>query len=164
MTRLLAKWGSRSVRGRALIAAGVVTPARGASDTRNGNEAMKETPRSMVGPGRSQSHPLVVTGRETNRPVPGLRDMATTWRRLNASRDHRWTRPRSSAYVEGELAPRDERRLAGHAELCPDCAYLIATLEVLLGILPALRLPPDIAFAIAERTAERVRARIEECG
>ena len=104
MTRLLAKWGSRSVRGRALIAAGVVTTL------------------AVVGAG---GYLLL---------------------------------------VEGELAPRDERRLAGHAELCPDCAYLIATLEVLLGILPALRLPPDLAFAIAERTAERVRARIEECG
>ena len=87
---------------------------------------------------------------------------ATTWRRLNADRDHRWAQPRTSDYVDGELTSRQQRRLADHEELCPDCARLIATLEALLTVLPALRLPPDAAFAIAERTAERVGAQIEE--
>jgi anti-sigma factor RsiW len=86
----------------------------------------------------------------------------TTWRRLNATRDHRWAQPRLSAYLEGELPDRAERRLAAHEEICPECAHLIRTLQALLVALPALRLPPETGFAIAERTADQVRARIDE--
>jgi anti-sigma factor RsiW len=67
-----------------------------------------------------------------------------------------------SDYVEGELPARQERRLAGHERLCPECARLIATFEALLVVLPSIRLPPQAGFAIAERTAARVRAQIEE--
>jgi anti-sigma factor RsiW len=67
-----------------------------------------------------------------------------------------------SDYVEGQLSPRQERRLAGHERLCPECARLVATLEALLIVLPSLQLSPQAAFAIAERTASRVRAQIEE--
>lgn len=102
-------------------------------------------------------------GCETNRRVPGLIDMAAMmWRRLSARRDHRWAQRRISDYVDRELAPRQQRRLGAHRELCPDCARLIATLEALLAILPTLRLPPETAFEIADRTAERVVARLEE--
>ncbi len=87
---------------------------------------------------------------------------ATTWRRINAERDHRWAQPRLSAYIEGDLPDRQERRLGAHEELCPECAQLIRTLQALITALPALRLPPEASFAIAERTAEQVRARIEE--
>jgi anti-sigma factor RsiW len=87
---------------------------------------------------------------------------ATTWRRLNRRRDHRWAQRRISDYVDGALPPAEQWRLAQHEELCPDCARLIRTLQVLLAILPSLRLPPSNAFEIAERTAERVRARIGE--
>ena len=87
---------------------------------------------------------------------------ATTWRRLNRRRDHRWAKRRISDYVDGTLAPDEHRRLAQHEELCPDCARLIRTLHVLLAILPSLRLPATTSFEIAERTAERVRARIGE--
>lgn len=88
--------------------------------------------------------------------------MATTWRRINAGRDHRWAQSRISEYVDGELSERRRRRLAGHREVCPDCERMVVTLEALLGMLPGLRLPPDAAFAIAERTAERVAARLGE--
>ncbi|MGH2984156.1 MAG: hypothetical protein ACRDK5_07870 [Solirubrobacterales bacterium] len=83
---------------------------------------------------------------------------------MNVARDHRWSRPRYSDFLDGELPPRQERRLAGNAELCPECARLIATLEILLGILPSLRLPPAAAIAIAEQTTDRVRAQIDEWG
>jgi hypothetical protein len=100
---------------------------------------------------------------ETDRRAPGPRGMpATAWRRLNQRRDHRWARPRMSDYIERTLPPRQERRLAGHERVCPECARLIATLEALLMVLPSLRLPPHAGFAIAERTAACVRAQIEE--
>jgi anti-sigma factor RsiW len=86
----------------------------------------------------------------------------TTWRRLNRRRDHRWARRRISDYLDGDLPRRQRDRLAHHEELCPDCARLIATLDVLLTILPSLRLPPAASFEVAERTAERVRAQIAE--
>jgi putative zinc finger protein len=92
----------------------------------------------------------------------GLICMATTWRRLNSRRDHRWARSRVSDYLDRELPPREQRRLAFHEELCPECARLIGSLEILLAILPSLRLPPGTSFEIAERTAERVRAQIGE--
>ncbi|MGH2985852.1 MAG: zf-HC2 domain-containing protein [Solirubrobacterales bacterium] len=87
---------------------------------------------------------------------------STTWRRLNRRRDHRWSMPRVSDYLEGELRADEQRRLAQHEELCAECARLIRTLRVLLAVLPALRLPPAASFEIAERSAERVRAQIEE--
>jgi anti-sigma factor RsiW len=70
--------------------------------------------------------------------------------------------PRVSDYLEGELRAAEQRRLAQHEELCPECARLIRTLGILIAILPSLRLPPAVSSEIAERTAQRVRAQIEE--
>jgi anti-sigma factor RsiW len=86
----------------------------------------------------------------------------TTWRRLNRRRDHRWARPRFSNFIDGSLPAGEQRRLAHHEDICPECAHLIATLQALLMILPSLRLPPAASFEVAERTAERVRARLGE--
>jgi hypothetical protein len=49
-----------------------------------------------------------------------------------------------------------------HAELCPECARLVATLNVLLTMLPSLRLSPQAALAISERTVEVVHSQLEE--
>ena len=87
---------------------------------------------------------------------------ASTWRRINTARDHRWAHSRLSAYIDGELPPRQHRRLAAHEEICPECAELIRALELMLSWLPALRLDPEAGLGIAERTAEHVRARVEE--
>jgi anti-sigma factor RsiW len=87
---------------------------------------------------------------------------ASTWRRINARRDHLWAHSRLSAYIDGELPERHHRRLAAHEEVCSECAELIRALAVMLSWLPSLRLPPEAGFAIAERTAEQVRARLEE--
>jgi anti-sigma factor ChrR (cupin superfamily) len=87
---------------------------------------------------------------------------ASTWRRINTRRDHRWAHSRLSAYIDGELPERQHRRLAAHEEACPECAELIRALQVMLSWLPSLRLPPETGLAIAERTAEQVRARVEE--
>lgn len=89
---------------------------------------------------------------------------ATGWRRLSAARDHRWAQGRLSAYIDGELTARQERRLRAHEEACPECAELIRALQAILAALPALRLGPEDGLAIAERTAEQVRARLGEWG
>lgn len=87
---------------------------------------------------------------------------ATAWRRLNMDRDHRWVQPRASEYIDGELTARKSRRVAAHLKLCADCARMVATLDALVTMLPALRLSPDASFTIAQRTADCVRAQIEE--
>ncbi len=101
--------------------------------------------------------------RETDSASGGPRYVtATTWRRLNRRRDHRWAAPRFSDYLDGELGGDEERRLAQHEELCHECARLMRTLRVLLAILPSLRVPPPATLDVAERRGERVRALIEE--
>ena len=87
---------------------------------------------------------------------------ASMWRQISFRRDHRWAHSRLSAYIDGELPERHHRRLAAHEEICPECAELIRALEVMLSWLPSLRLPPEAGLAIAEHTAEQVRARVEE--
>ncbi|HYY74357.1 MAG TPA: zf-HC2 domain-containing protein [Solirubrobacterales bacterium] len=86
------------------------------------------------------------------------------WRRMNAGRDHRWSRSRMSAYLEGELAARQHRRLAQHEELCPECWRVLRTLDALLLILPTLRIPPQTTVDVVQRTAAQARARIGEWG
>jgi anti-sigma factor RsiW len=88
--------------------------------------------------------------------------VASTWRRINIRRDHRWALSRLSAYIDGQLPPHENRRLAAHEEVCAECGELIRALEAMLSWLPSLRLPPEAGLAIAERTAEHVRARVEE--
>lgn len=86
----------------------------------------------------------------------------STWRRLNARRDHRWARTRLPAFVDNELPSRQQRRLAQHEELCPDCRRVVRTLGALSLVLPSLRLAPQAALDVAERTLARVQARIQE--
>jgi anti-sigma factor RsiW len=86
--------------------------------------------------------------------------MEMVWGRLNARRDHHWAASRFSAYVEGELPARQQRRLARHEGICPECRRAIRQLRKLLKTLPGLRTekaPSDIA----ERTARSVRERID---
>jgi Putative zinc-finger len=86
--------------------------------------------------------------------------MELVWGRLNARRDHRWAQSRLSAYVENELAGRQQRRLARHEGICPECRRAIRQLKKLLKTLPGLR-TDEPAGDIAERTARSVRERIE---
>jgi hypothetical protein len=37
-----------------------------------------------------------------------------------------------SDYIDGELAPRQQRRLDAHARLCPDCGRLRRSLTILV--------------------------------
>lgn len=82
------------------------------------------------------------------------------WRKINAPRDHHWAMPRFSAYIEGELAPRQHGRLHDHEGICPECRRAIQSLRKLVGILPALRGAPA-AGPVGERTARLVMDEIE---
>jgi anti-sigma factor RsiW len=86
--------------------------------------------------------------------------MELTWRKINFHRDHRWADPRLSRYVDGDLRPRQQRRLAGHEGLCPECRRAIRQLRRLVTTLPGLR-ERRPAPEVADRTAQAVRARIE---
>lgn len=88
--------------------------------------------------------------------------MSTSWRRITAGVDHRWAQPRLSAYLEGDLAPRQARRLRGHASICPECGRALRRLAALLRTLPLLRDRDPDADSVADRTADAVRRRIED--
>ena len=79
---------------------------------------------------------------------------------MNARRDHRWARHRFSDYVDGELPERQDRRLAAHEEICPDCNRVVRTLRRLLALLPGTR--PAASPELAERTSKAVAALLDE--
>ena len=85
---------------------------------------------------------------------------ATIWRRMNARRDHRWAQSRYSEYVDGELPEREQRRLAEHEDLCPDCGRVARTLRRMLVLLPGIR--GAYSQQLAERTARAVAERIDQ--
>lgn len=83
--------------------------------------------------------------------------------RLRAWVDHRWAAKRIPRFVDDDLPPRQQRRLAAHERICPDCHRLIATLRATIARLrglPAPERPPDselVATAVAERIARGER-------
>ncbi len=83
-----------------------------------------------------------------------------SWRRLNRRRDHRWAGPLHSSYIDGELAPRQHRRLAEHEELCPECRRMIRKLKAVIGVLRAIRQSGPALPSIADSTVHGVRERI----
>jgi len=82
----------------------------------------------------------------------------STWRRLNARRDHHWARRRIPFYVDRELPSRQRRRLYQHEQLCRECRHVIRTLGALQRMLPSLRRDSGVA----ERTADIVGDRIAD--
>lgn len=84
-----------------------------------------------------------------------------SWRGLNARRDHRWAQSRLSAYLEGDLSPRQHRRLHAHEGICPECRRAIQTLGALLRKLPGLG-QPERGGEVADRAVQAVMRRIED--
>jgi hypothetical protein len=72
-------------------------------------------------------------------------------------RDHRWAQRRMSDYVDGELSPRQRRRLEAHARLCPECGPLRRGLTVLLWELRELGRYRRPTHAVAAGVIERLR-------
>lgn len=50
-------------------------------------------------------------------------------------RDHRFTIANASAYLDGELAAAEHRRVQAHTHVCPKCRELLASLrQTLIGL------------------------------
>jgi anti-sigma factor RsiW len=60
-----------------------------------------------------------------------------------------------SAYVDGELSPRQRRRLERHAARCPDCTGTLRSLVRVIRALRTLPQPPD--GQVADRVVARLR-------
>jgi anti-sigma factor RsiW len=77
---------------------------------------------------------------------------------MRKARDHRWSQRHISDYLDGELAPRQRRRLEAHARLCPDCGRLRRSLTVLTWELRQLGRGRPADTTVAGRVVERLRS------
>jgi anti-sigma factor RsiW len=86
--------------------------------------------------------------------------MSTLWRQLRFRRDHRWTPPHMSAYLDADLSAGARARLERHAAECPECRPVLADLRHMLVLLhrAAASEPaadgPAIATAVLRRLHE----------
>jgi predicted anti-sigma-YlaC factor YlaD len=79
-----------------------------------------------------------------------MSDAMAHWR---LRRDHAWTPPRVSAYLDGELTPRSRTRIEHHLGECAECR------RVLDGMRRMLRVLHELAPAGSElRATEIARA------
>jgi anti-sigma factor RsiW len=70
--------------------------------------------------------------------------------------DHLFTKRRLSAFVEGDLEPRDGDRVHRHVDECPDCGRTERSLRKLLAGLRLLRSPQP--SRLADGVIARVRS------
>jgi hypothetical protein len=63
-----------------------------------------------------------------------------------------------SDYIDGELAPRRQRRLEAHARLCPDCGRLRRSMTVLVWELRELGRVRERGNTVAGGVIERLRS------
>jgi hypothetical protein len=79
-------------------------------------------------------------------------------RHIRNRRDHRWSQRHVSDYVDGELAPRQQRRLEAHTRLCPDCGRLRRSLTVLVWELRELGRVRSTGTVVIGGVIERLRS------
>ena len=70
-------------------------------------------------------------------------------------REHRWTDARLSAYLDGELEPRERARVEEHVHWCPDCRTLLESLRRVVEGLMGLRVVA--VESVAPGVIERLR-------
>jgi hypothetical protein len=63
-----------------------------------------------------------------------------------------------SDYIDGELAPRQQRRLEAHARLCPGCGRLRRSLTILVWELRELGRVRSTGTTVAGGVIERLRS------
>jgi hypothetical protein len=76
---------------------------------------------------------------------------------MRNKRDHRWAQRHMSDYIDGELSPRQQRRLEAHARLCPDCGPLRRSLTVRVWDLRELGRRRSPGASMAGGVIERLR-------
>jgi anti-sigma factor RsiW len=84
--------------------------------------------------------------------------MTSPSRRLGFVRDHRWVPPHASAYLDGELTPRQRHRVERHTRDCPECRELLAGLRALIEGLGRLR--GDDERVVAGTVLASIRSRL----
>jgi anti-sigma factor RsiW len=86
--------------------------------------------------------------------------MSTVWHELRFRRDHRWTPPHMSAYLDADLRTQARSRLERHTAECPECRSVVYELRRLLALLQSAPPPepapvgPAIATAVLRRLHE----------
>jgi anti-sigma factor RsiW len=86
--------------------------------------------------------------------------MSTLWHELRFRRDHRWTPPHMSAYLDSDLRTQARARLEGHTAECPECRSVLDDLRLMLAVLLSAPAPrpvadrPAIATAVLRRLHE----------
>ncbi len=76
---------------------------------------------------------------------------------LRFHRDHRFTRTQASAYLDGELGPRDRARVDSHTHMCPPCARLIAELRRTVSALGRLGTASASGVSVSNGVLARLR-------
>jgi len=71
-------------------------------------------------------------------------------------RDHRFTFANASAYLDGELAAAERRRVHAHTHACPKCRELLVSLRrTLIGLEGLRRVAPE---SVVPAVLETLRA------
>jgi anti-sigma factor RsiW len=79
--------------------------------------------------------------------------VSNVWHRLRFMRDHRWTPPHMSAYVDADLPAAARARLERHTAECPDCRGVLGELRRMLVLMHSALSPEPVAGGRAIATA-----------
>jgi anti-sigma factor RsiW len=79
--------------------------------------------------------------------------MNAIWHELRFRRDHRWTPPHMSAYLDSDLRTQARARLEHHTAECPECRGVLGDLRHMLTLLHSAAQPEPVAGGAAIATA-----------
>ncbi len=79
--------------------------------------------------------------------------MSNFWHKLRFRRDHRWTPPHMSAYLDADLPAPARARVERHTAECSVCRGVLGELRRMLGLLHGAPSPEPLAGAPAIATA-----------
>jgi anti-sigma factor RsiW len=79
--------------------------------------------------------------------------MNAHWHKLRFRRDHRWTPPHMSAYLDSDLRTQARARLEHHTAECRECRSVLDDLRQLLAFLHSAPPPEPVADGPAITTA-----------
>jgi anti-sigma factor RsiW len=86
--------------------------------------------------------------------------MSELRKRARFRRDHRWAPGHMSAFLDGELGSPRQARMKRHARDCPECRWLLGSLQRTVQALQ--RLPAGGVTGRAPQIAAAVRRRLDE--